>query len=169
VDNSRIKLIAVDVDGTLTDGSVFQLPQGQYRRYSTYDGYGFEIARNAGIDVVLMSRSNSEDIVRRAEHLGVDYTIGTDDKESALKSLVIPRNISLESVCFMGNDITDLGAMHVCGYSACPNDAHDYVKTQCAITGFISIHNGGHGAFRELIDWLVIWDFKKIPYPNISF
>ena len=167
--NDKIKLIVTDVDGTLTDGSVFHLPQGQFRRFSTFDGYGFEIARDSGVEVVLMSKSRSQDIVYRAEHLGVDCGVGIKDKEKAVRLLALDRDIELESVCFMGNDTTDLGAMSISGFSACPADAHGYILSMCDTTGFTSVYNGGHGAFRQLIDWLVLWGFKKVPYPNILF
>lgn len=170
MESKRIKLIVTDVDGTLTDGGVYYSTSGaRSRRFSTYDGRGFEIAKEHGVDILLMTRSNGSDIHYRAKHLDVPCYSGVVDKQYWLKNHVGANAIDLDNVCFMGNDVTDLEAMSICGYNACPADAHGHILTQCSGTGFTSVYNGGYGAFRQLIDWLVLWDFKKVPYPNILF
>jgi len=170
VENNRIELIVTDVDGTLTDGGVYYSTSGdRSRRFSTYDGHGFEIAREHGIETLLMTRSDGMDIYYRARHLGVVCYSGIIDKRRWLQAHADANEIDLKNACFMGNDITDLEAMQLCGYSACPSDAHGHILTQCSGDGFTSVYNGGYGAFRQLIDWLVLWDFKKVPYPDTRF
>jgi 3-deoxy-D-manno-octulosonate 8-phosphate phosphatase (KDO 8-P phosphatase) len=63
--------------------------------------------------------------------------------------------IPLEHICVMGNDVIDLGAMKLCGFPACPHDAHDDVLELCYSQGYVSMRHGGHGAFRELVDYLI--------------
>jgi YrbI family 3-deoxy-D-manno-octulosonate 8-phosphate phosphatase len=166
VGSERIELIVTDVDGTLTDGGVYYSSDGSVsRRFSTTDGHGFEIARDSGVEVFILSKSKSPDIVYRAKHLGVQYWVGCTNKQSAIRYLANDRKIQYDSICYMGNDVPDMGAMDLCGYRACPADAHDYIKTMCAVTGFTSTYKGGHGAFRQLIDWLSLFNFEKTPFP----
>ena len=165
MESDYIKLIITDVDGTLTDGSVWELPTGPVRAFSTLDGHGFEIAKDAKVRVIMMTRSNSADIRQRTHHLGVECFQHIKYKAAAVKTISVIYGISLDSICFMGNDITDLGAMDICGYSACPADAHPSVLAACEVTGFTSRYNGGHGAFRQLIDWLEIQEYRKKGYP----
>lgn len=167
----KIRLIAADVDGSLTDGRVIQHSDGRTSRiFNTLDGHGIELAQNAGVEVIVMSRSISPEIMYRAEHLKCDYYLGLMDKQKALKRICQDRGINPHDVCYFGNDITDLQAMGYSGYPACPHDAHPeilfYITSKSL--GFVAYTKGGHGAFRELIDHLKLhdWTPRRYGYPS---
>lgn len=149
-----ISALILDVDGVLTDNIVTIGEDGTERRsFSFRDVNGISIARRSGMHVGIITGESSKVTALFATRFGVDHVLqGRKDKDVALRELVALLAISVEEVAFMGDDIHDLGALSICGLPACPSDAHEKVKS---VSRYISSHRGGHGAVRDLVDFVV--------------
>lgn len=148
---AMIDLIVIDVDGTLTDGSMYFSAEGEMmKRFSVRDGMGITLAHKAGIEIAFMTSETSEIVVRRAEKLKVRHLImGSHSKELHVRELADKIGTVLERVAFIGDDVNDETAMRAVGFSACPADATEYMKS---LASYVCVHNGGDGAVREVID-----------------
>jgi len=148
-----IKAVALDVDGVLTDGTFWWGGDGsELKRFCFRDIMGVSIASKQGMIFALISGEKSPLIDRYADKMHItDIYQGCRDKESALRAFAESRKLDLSGICFMGDDVNDLAAMKIAGLSAAPANAHASVL---AIAGFVAKQNGGHGAVRELLDFL---------------
>ncbi|MGA8025922.1 MAG: HAD family hydrolase [Bryobacteraceae bacterium] len=146
-----LKAIALDVDGVLTDGRVWWGPDGEeWKRFSFADIMGVSEARKAGLVVALISGEDSPLVDRFARKMGItDLEKNCKDKAVALRRFAERAGLALEEICFMGDDLNDIGAMQLAGLAAAPANAQ-LAARQCA--AFISEHHGGDGAVRELVD-----------------
>ncbi len=150
----RIKAIALDVDGVLTDGGVWWGPGGEeWKRFSFADIMGLSLARKSGLIVALISGEDSPLVDRMAAKVSIPYVEkNCKDKGAALQRFAGHYQLALHEVCFMGDDVNDLAALGLAGVSAAPADARPVVRDQCM---FISQAKGGNGAVRELVDALL--------------
>jgi 3-deoxy-D-manno-octulosonate 8-phosphate phosphatase (KDO 8-P phosphatase) len=150
----RIKALALDVDGVLTDGSVWWGPNGEeWKRFHFADIMGLSLARRAGLVVALISGEDSPLIDRLATKMRIsDVDKNCKDKGSALRALAERHGLSLDEVCFIGDDVNDLSALTIAGLSACPADARDLIRGKCQVITRLS---GGNGAVREVVDMLL--------------
>ena len=151
---TKIRMLALDVDGVLTDGGFWWGPAGEeWKRFSFLDVMGVSLARKAGLRVALISGEASPLVDRFAAKMGItDVVKGCKDKAAALRTVARRHKIALQSVAFMGDDVNDLGALKICGLPACPATAH---PRNLAIAKFVSRRPGGNGAVRELVDHLL--------------
>jgi 3-deoxy-D-manno-octulosonate 8-phosphate phosphatase (KDO 8-P phosphatase) len=149
-----IKAIALDVDGVLTDGGVWWGPNGEeWKRFSFADIMGVSRARKAGYVLALISGEDSPLVDRFAQKLGITYIEkNCKDKEAALRRFSESASVPLDEICFMGDDVNDAGAMSIAGLAAVPANAQPAVRRAAS---FISTHNGGNGAVRELVEALL--------------
>lgn len=152
---NKIKAVALDVDGVLTDGTFIWGTNGkEYKKFSFADVMGISLGHKAGLIFALISGENSLLVDRFAEKMGIaDVYKGCKDKASALRSFVQKHNIALSEVCFMGDDVNDLNAMALVGLSAAPANAQEAVKLKANL---VTSHCGGQGAVRELVDHLLL-------------
>ena len=150
----EIKAIALDVDGVLTDGGVWWGPNGEeWKRFSFADIMGVSLARKAGLIVALISGEDSPLVDRYAVKLGIVHVEkNCKDKAAAIQRFSLQADIPLSQICFMGDDVNDLGAMQLAGLAAAPADARPAVLKKVS---FIAAKNGGNGAVRELVDFLL--------------
>ena len=127
-----LKAIALDVDGVLTDGGVWWGPDGEeWKRFSFADVMGVSLARKAGLLVTLISGEDSPLVDRFATKMNLgDITKGCKDKASALSAFAERHGLSLDEICFMGDDVNDLGAMRSAGLSAAPGNARPEARTK---------------------------------------
>lgn len=149
---SNIKLLALDVDGTMTDAGIYITEKGeQFKKFNAHDGFGIKIAMDHGIEVGIISHSMSSEMVdKRANMLGMKYYyIGQQPKLEVLNEWMTELNISYENVAFIGDDINDLEVIEKVGFSACPADAVKKVK---AVVDIVLELGGGQGAVREFVD-----------------
>ncbi len=152
-----ITLVVSDVDGVLTDAGVYYSARGEeMKRFSMRDGMGVERLRNAGIETAFLTREDSPIVVQRAHKLRIPHVhLAVLDKREFMARWVTKLGISLGQVAYIGDDINDLEAMRFVaeqGLTAAPSDAAPEVLREaqfCATVG------GGHGAFRQLADWIV--------------
>jgi len=149
-----IKLIAMDVDGVLTDGSFWWGPNGEeWKRFHFADIMGLSRARKAGLLLALVSGEDSPLIDRLAAKMQIgDVEKSCKDKAAALRRIAALHNLSLDQICFMGDDVNDLPALAIAGLPAAPADAQPAIRERCR---FITAAKGGNGAVRELIEMIL--------------
>lgn len=150
-----IKLLALDVDGVLTDGKVWyrSAQEPEIKGFNIKDGLGIKLAQRAGIEVAIITGRESQAVSQRARELGIQLLLqGREDKAIALEELLEQRHLSASQVAYMGDDWPDLAAIRKAGLGACPSDAVDAVRE---ISDWISPQAGGNGAVRSLCDLLL--------------
>jgi 3-deoxy-D-manno-octulosonate 8-phosphate phosphatase (KDO 8-P phosphatase) len=150
----RVRAVALDVDGVLTDGGLWWGPGGEeWKRFCFADIMGVSLARRAGLALALISGEDSPLVDRYAEKMRIQHVVkGCRDKANALREFAVAAGIELAEICFMGDDVNDLPAMRIAGFAAAPASACIDVLAQA---DFIAKNAGGNGAVRELIDALL--------------
>ena len=148
-----IKAIALDVDGVLTDGTFWwDGADVELKRFSFRDIMGIARASRQGIVFALISGEKNPIVDRYAAKMGITRTWqGCTGKEAALREFAEKCELSLDEVAFMGDDVNDLAAIALAGFSAAPADAHESVR---AVVKLVTTHPGGNGAVREMLDFL---------------
>jgi len=151
---SKIKAIAMDVDGVLTDGGVWWGPNGEeWKRFHFADIMGLSLARKSGMVIALVSGENSPLVDRLASKLGIsDVHKDCKDKAGALRTFSERHGLRLQEICFIGDDVNDLSALSIVGLSACPADARPSIRKSCQVVTKLT---GGNGAVREVVDMLL--------------
>lgn len=147
----NIKLFVFDVDGVLTDGSIFLLDNGeQARQMNIKDGYALQLAIKKGYQIVIISGGNSNAVKMRLQKLGVENIfLGVHKKVEILLTFIAKNNFKNEEILFMGDDVPDLSAMQVAGVACAPADAVAEIKS---IAHYISPIAGGKGCVRDVIE-----------------
>lgn len=149
-----IKYLVVDVDGTLTDGTVYignngELCKGFYVR----DGLGLQRIIKKGITPIILTSRQSDIVINRCRELGInEIHQGVAEKKYYLECLMKERNIAGKELAYIADDINDLDAIQLAQIRACPRNAVEEIKCKC---NFISKYNGGQGAVREFCDYLL--------------
>lgn len=148
---ARIKILFLDVDGVLTDGSVHVTEQGeQLRRFCVKDGYAIQLAIKRGFRVSVISGAKSQGVWARLHGLGVeDIYLGVSDKLPVMQDLMERYGVAMEEVAFIGDDIPDLACMRQIGLALCPQDAVDEIKS---IAHYVSPKRGGEGCVRDILE-----------------
>lgn len=152
---SKIRLLVMDVDGTLTDGKINMSPSGElFKSFDIKDGYAInEILPAHGIVPAIITGRVSSIVENRARELHVDELYqGKHDKLDTLRELMQKYGCSRENVAYIGDDILDLVCMNECGVVGCPSDACRQVKE---IAHFVCSNKGGNGAVREFIEFII--------------
>lgn len=150
----KIKLLVMDVDGTLTDGKINIGENGElFKSFSVKDGHGINrILPQCGIKPVIITNRRSKIVEYRAAELHIEFLFqGVGDKLSVLTKLLEEEKLSFAECAFIGDDINDMECMRKCGLCACPQDAAKEVK---AIAQYISPKKGGDGAVRDFIEYI---------------
>jgi len=152
----NIKLVVFDVDGVLTDGSLFFDNQGQeYKAFNSKDGHGMRMLIDNGVEIAIITGRQSELVKHRAENLKLTPELiyqGHRDKLPAFNDLLKKTGLSKDHVAFVGDDVIDLPIMSQVGLSVAVGDAHWFVKEQ---SDWISKENGGKGAVREICEFIL--------------
>jgi len=150
----RIKLIIFDVDGVLTDGSLFFGDDGEeYKAFNSRDGHGIKMLRASGVDAAILTGRTSQVVAHRARNLGIARIIqGSEDKLASYQHLLAEVGLSPEETAFMGDDVVDLPVMRRCGLAVTVPEASEDVRRRAhLITGLA----GGHGAAREACEFIM--------------
>jgi 3-deoxy-D-manno-octulosonate 8-phosphate phosphatase (KDO 8-P phosphatase) len=149
-----IKAVALDVDGVLTDGTfVWGTNSEEYKKFSFADVMGISLASKAGIIFALISGEDNALVDRFAAKMKIVHVYkGIKDKASALTSFAEKNKLKLGQICFMGDDVNDIGALQLAGLPVAPANAHESVKR---IARLITSKSGGNGAVREIIDLIL--------------
>ena len=149
-----IKMLVMDVDGTLTDGKIYMSANGELMKaFNIKDGYAIARLRDYGIEPVIITVRSSEIVQQRCAELKItELHQGVDNKSYKLREICKRRHMTLSQVAYIGDDLNDLSCMKICGFSACPADAMKQVK-DCV--SYVCETKGGDGAVREFIDYLL--------------
>lgn len=148
---SKIKLLVMDVDGTLTDGKIYMGNNGEVMKaFDVKDGCGIkDILPTLGITPVIITGRVSQIVENRTKEIGItELHQGVRDKLAVLKEVAEKYNASQNEIAYIGDDINDLECIEYCGFTACPADAVDEVKKS---VNYICEKDAGGGAIRELI------------------
>jgi len=150
----KIRILVLDVDGVLTDGRVYWLKdQGWNRFFHIKDGYGIRLLKEAGIEVGVISGSDSADIRARVELLKIKYAyLGDLNKLDALHAIAKETGFAYDEMAYMGDDLFDLPVLERVGFSATVPNAIQLVKDK---VDYVTETEGGWGAVREVADALL--------------
>ncbi len=149
----RIRLLLCDVDGVLTDGSIYITGEGEFKRFHVHDGLGQRLVARAGLKVGWVSARPSPITTRRATELKTDFIIQTrDGKVAAVESILAQTGLTWAEACFIGDDLVDLGALRRVGLALTPADGRKEAK---AAAHFITQATGGNGCVREVVEMIL--------------
>ena len=150
-----IQVLALDVDGVLTDGTLAFDPttNQELKSFHVHDGLGISMWKDAGNEVVIISGRDSEVVTRRANELGITYVYqGSTDKIADLERALADLGATPLQTAFVGDDLGDIPVMQYVGYSIAVANAAEEVKE---VAHWISPRNGGHGAVRDSIEHIM--------------
>ena len=154
-----IKLVLLDVDGTLTDGGIYRGNNGEeLKRFNVKDGYVIVNAQKLGIEFGIITGRKSELVEIRSNELKIKYLYqGISEKTVILKEIMQKTELKKEEIAYMGDDLNDILIMKQSGLTGAPKDAADEV---IQIADFVSEKNGGSGAVREFVEYILKKDGK---------
>ena len=169
----KIKLIIMDVDGTLTDGGIYIGESGElFKSFHCRDGIGIDLARRAGMEIALLTGRTSKQLLIRAQELKINPEVifqGQIDKRDAYKQIKNKFHVTDEEVAYFGDDIVDLPIMMQVGFTGTVSNAVVEVKNRsCVVSDF----NGGQGAVREIIEFILkaknLWNDILTQYLSVE-
>ena len=151
---SKIKIFITDCDGCLTDGGMYYDQMGnELKKFNSKDGKGFELLRNNNILTGIITGENTKIVENRAKKIKIEELHqGATNKLEVLKEILERRNLKFEEVAYVGDDVNDLEMIKNCGITFAPNDAVDDVLNSVDV---VLKKNGGQGAVREAIDYVI--------------
>ncbi len=164
---AAVELLLLDVDGVLTDGSVFYADDGtELKRFHVRDGSGLKLWHAAGKRSAIVSGRSSAAVVRRAAELGIGPVLqGRADKGAALAEVLAATGLRPEQVCAIGDDLPDVPVLRRCGLAVAVADACPEAR---AAADYVTPVPGGRGAVRDAIEWLLKqqgrWTELTAPY-----
>ena len=147
----EINTFIFDVDGVLTDGSLYVLPSGEFMRtMNAKDGFALKLALIKGYNIAIITGAKENSIKERLGRLGIENTfLNATNKLPVLKKYLSKNNLNIQNTLYMGDDIPDLECMKKVGLSCCPKNAVSELKD---ISDYISPLNGGDGCVRDIIE-----------------
>ncbi|MBN2719869.1 MAG: HAD-IIIA family hydrolase [Proteobacteria bacterium] len=150
----RIRLIALDVDGVLTDGKITLTSSGEeIKSFHVRDGHAVKLANRAGLTVALITGRESPIVDQRARELGIALVFqGALRKKEALEILLLKTGFSADQIAYMGDDLVDLPVLGAVGLACAPSDADPEVLARVPL---ITHARGGEGAVREMIQFIL--------------
>ena len=149
-----VTLLAMDVDGVLTNGSLYFGNSGEeMKAFSILDGLGIKLLRDAGVTPALITGRRSELVARRAAELGIELIYqGREDKRVALEELCRDQQLELSQVAYVGDDLPDLGAIRAAGLGVTVANGHHFVAAHADLQTRAA---GGSGAIREVCELIL--------------
>jgi len=166
----KIKMIIMDVDGTLTDGTLLLLPDGEeLKSYNVKDGAGILLAHLAGLKTGIITGKISKALEKRAEKLKIiDVHQGILNKKKVLSEILDKNELNPEHIAYIGDDLGDLEVMKSVGLAGAVADAHPEIKKH---SHFICRNPGGKGAVREFIEFILEaqdkWQTIKVGFKDL--
>ena len=146
-----ICVFVLDLDGVLTDGTVYVSESGeQLRRMNIKDGYAIQLAIKKGYKIIVISGAGSNTVIKRLNGLGItDIHLAVKDKVSVLTNYLQQHHLNLTQVAYIGDDLGDIELLKAVGFSAAPANAPEYIQ---ALVHCVTRKSGGEGAFREFVE-----------------
>jgi len=160
----RVEMLLMDVDGTLTDGTILILPDGEeLRSYHVADGLGILLAQMAGLRVGVITGKESRSVAIRAKKLRLaEVYQGATDKKKAFDEIMARNGLAAEKIAYIGDDLGDLNVLRAAGLAGAVADAHPDIKSSAH---YVCRTAGGRGAVREFIEFILqaqgTWDDVK--------
>lgn len=150
-----VRLLALDVDGVLTDGSLYYTANGEeLKAFHAQDGLGLVLLQKLGVEIAVVSGRDSAPLNKRLDDLGIHHRrLKCSNKVAALEDICDELKITLADVAFMGDDLIDLAAMEAVGFSLAPANA---VESARLIADHVTKKSGGQGAVREACELLAL-------------
>ena len=151
---ARIKLVAFDIDGVMTDGGLHYTDDGhELKTFNVQDGFGLKLLQQAGLELAIVTGRTSGVVAARAADLGIEHVFqGVADKAAVVASLLERLGLHWPECAFMGDDLIDLRVMSQCGLALAPANARQVVRERAhAVTDSA----GGHGAVREAVEFIL--------------
>ena len=156
--------LVFDFDGVLTDNQVLVDEDGrEWVRCHRGDGLAFDVLRKLGTKVYIFSTEKNSVVAARAKKLKVPVVQGISDKAEALQLLAKDEGVDLSRILYVGNDLNDLQAMRLCGFSVCPADSHPRIKE---IATIVLATVGGAGVARNLVEVVLKIDIADALWSN---
>ncbi|NLV88196.1 MAG: HAD-IIIA family hydrolase [Tissierellia bacterium] len=154
MDRNKIKMVVMDVDGTLTDGKIYMGKDGEvFKAFNAKDGLRIRQLPKFGIIPVIITGRQSSILTRRAEELGISEVYqGISNKPKVLNTLLDKYGLEYANIAYIGDDENDYTAMSLCGVKGCPRDAAHAILN---IADFVSKRDGGNGAVRDFLDFIL--------------
>ena len=150
----QIKMLALDVDGTLTSGDLVYTANGEFiKTFNVKDGLGLKLLQEKGIIVAVISARKSPIVEYRIKELGVRFLYqGIEDKHNLVDGLTSQFMLYWNNIAYMGDDLTDMPLLEKVGFAACPSDA---VEEVISVSHYVTQQPGGKGAVREVADMIL--------------
>ena len=150
----RIRLLAMDVDGVLTDGGMYYGENGEeLKKFNTRDGQGVALVREAGLKTAILTRESTPIVTRRAAKLRVDdVQMGVLDKLTALRGIAERHRLGLDEVAYIGDDVNDYEVLCHVGLAVAVRDA---TRLPRSVAHYVTDAKGGEGAVRELCELIL--------------
>ena len=151
---ARLKLMAFDVDGVLTDGSLYFTDAGtEIKSFNTRDGQGMRMLQDAGVTLAIITGRDAACVTWRMKNLGIEHVYqGIGHKLTTFHALLAKLGLDPDEAGFMGDDVIDLQVMAACGFSAAPADCHELNRQRA---DYLASHPGGRGAVREVCEFIL--------------
>lgn len=151
---AAIRLVIFDVDGVLTDGSLFFSDRGEeFKIFNARDGHGIKMLQHSGVEVAILSGRRCAAVQARMEALGVRHVRqGLEEKASAFAALIRELGLAADQVAYVGDDVIDLPVMSRVGLAIAVHDAHPLVRKHAH---WQTVHAGGQGAAREVCEMIM--------------
>lgn len=151
---SKIKLVAFDVDGVLTNGEIIYTDKGEeIKIFNAKDGQGMNLLRTNGYITAIITARSSNIVEKRAKDLSINHVYqGAKNKINALNEMMSKYNLKFNEIAYVGDDLPDICILEKVGFAACPADAVEEVRK---VSCFISSRNGGKGAVREIANFII--------------
>jgi len=158
---AAVRLVAMDVDGVLTDGGIWYTDRGEeLKRFDVRDGQGLVLLREAGVVTAVITRRRSEIVERRARELGiVEVHQDATDKAAVVRGLLARHGVRAADACYVGDDVGALPAMALVGFPVAVADAAPAVRKAAV---YVTRAAGGRGAVRELCDLMLSARQRKL-------
>ena len=161
----KIKIILFDVDGVLTDGSIWMIPVPvvvdgkpvkqpvEAKGYNAHDGTAISLARLGGLKCGIITKRISETVALRARDLKLEFVYqGQAFKMKPIREIMEKEGVALDEICYVGDDVIDLPVMRNCGLAVAVGDAREQVKAEAH---YVTPNRGGHGAGRDAVEFIL--------------
>ncbi len=151
---SKIRLVAFDVDGVLTDGRLILGDKGEeFKAFYTQDGQGLVMLLNAGFELAIITGRKSPVVVKRMRELGIKHVYqGISDKREVFEKILADTGLTADQAAYMGDDLPDLPVIRLAGLGVTVADAHQFVQQHVDLC---TQKRGGRGAVREVCDLIM--------------
>ena len=161
-----IRVVALDVDGVLTDGRITYVDGAWTRSFHVHDGFGIKMLQRLGYQVAAISADDNPAMTARLEMLGITLAwTGSEDKRAAWRELLLQTGATDAEVVFVADELFDLPLLERAGFSATVPDASWRVRER---VDYVTERPGGRGAVREVIELLLLAQGRELEIPRFE-